>query len=136
MAPAERPSAICCRSWSLTIGTHLVQQSVDEAYEVHVIFVEAESVWLSRERLLLRYHRIRVLRGEAGEHGVVASDGRHLALLEECKATRVVVRADRYRLRASLIRLSMLEVPFGAHTLSPSRSLIELAFEPFRTKIF
>ena len=39
-------------------------------------------------------------------------------------------------LGAFLIKLSMLEVPIGAHTFCPSRSLSELAFDPFRTKIF
>ena len=121
----------------LTVGAHFVQPSVDEADEIHVLFVEAQSVRLRGERLLLWHHRVRVLRGETGKHGVVPCNSRHLALLEERPGSPCGCRQPTgMALGASLIRLSMLEVPIGAQTFCPASSVIELILDPLRTKIF
>src|SRR6187551_3788120 len=65
------------------IGTHLVQPSVDEAYEVDVFLVEPKSIRLLGEGTLIRHHRVRVLGCESGEHRIVTGDRSNLTLLEQ-----------------------------------------------------
>ena len=66
------------------------------------LLLNAEPVRLGGERLLVRHDRVRVLGGEAGQHGVVAGDRVDLAVLEQRQAAGVVVGADGDRLGLQL----------------------------------
>ena len=81
------------------VGAHPLEHAVDEPDHVDLVQRDADAVRLLGEGRLVEDDGVRVLRRQAGEHGVVAGDRVDLALLEQHQAAGVVVGADRLGVR-------------------------------------